>query len=402
VTCNPGKTERLYYTDCYLREFDAHVLSTHRGPEGIRVYLDQSAFYPASGGQPSDRGTLGNANVMEVIDEEDAIAHVVDKPPENAMVRGVINWTRRFDHMQQHTGQHVLSAAFEETAQLKTVSFHLGEAVSSIDLDSDRAGAHQIEHAEFRANEVVFENRPVQILFRDAHEASGMSLRKPTERQGEVRLVRIEDFDLSACGGTHLSRTGAIGLILVRKVERMKGRTRLEFVCGSRALISARSDFRVLTQTGLLLSSAHEHIPALVRKQSEEMRSASKSIEKLTRRVAEYRAQQLWQSAPETNGRRMVRAIFNADESGEAKMIAQAAGALQGCVALIGVKGQPSLLYFAQSADGDGDMGALLRRTVEAIGGKGGGSRNFAQGGLDENQLETALAYAERLLLSPE
>jgi alanyl-tRNA synthetase len=393
------KTERLYYTDCYLREFDARVIATRPVGQRLGVYLDRSPFYPASGGQPADRGTLGDAQVIDVIDEGEAVAHVVDTAPKTEIVRGSIDWARRFDHMQQHTGQHVFSASFVETAQLSTVSFHLGDASSTIDLDSDRVSLAQIERAESRANEVVYENRRVDILLRDVTETQEIQLRKPTERKGQVRLVRIEDFDLSACGGTHVSRTGSIGQIAVRKVERMKNQMRVEFVCGRRALASARKDFRILTETGLLLSSAGEQIPELVRKQSEELRIAAKTVDKLTRRVAQYRARELWACAPLRKGRRVIRSVFNSDESVEAKMIAQAAGALETCIALIGVRGDPSLIYFAQSADGDADLGAILKQTLATFGGRGAGSRNFAQGGgLNQDQLENAMTYTEDLL----
>ncbi|HTV55229.1 MAG TPA: alanyl-tRNA editing protein, partial [Terriglobia bacterium] len=344
------KTERLYYTDCYLREFDARVMTTQPVGERFAVYLDRSAFYPASGGQPSDRGILGDAQVLDVVDEGETIAHIVDSAPKDETVRGSVDWRRRFDHMQQHTGQHVLSAGFEETSQLKTLSFHLGDDYSTVDLDSDRVSLAQIEEAESRANDVVYENRPVKILFRDASETQGMRLRKPTEREGEVRLIRIEDFDLSACGGTHVSRTGSVGQIAVRKVERLRDQTRIEFVCGGRALRSARSDFRILAETGLLLSTAREHIPDLVRKQSEELRTAVKATDKLTRRVASYRARELWSCASVRQGRKLIRCVFNSDESVEAKMIAQAAAMLQACAAFIGVRSEPTLMYFAQSA----------------------------------------------------
>jgi alanyl-tRNA synthetase len=240
------KTERLYYTDCYLREFEARVLRSEAAPNGFKVYLDRTAFYPTSGGQPTDSGTIAGIQVLEAVDEGDEIAHILRQAPEAEGVSGKIDWTRRFDHMQQHTGQHILSAAFGRIGGYKTVSFHLGEESSSIDLDSDRLGVRQLEEAEDAANQVVFENRAVRISFQPAGEASRLELRKPTSREGEVRLVEVEGFDLSACGGTHVSRTGAVGLILVRKVERMKGLTRVEFMCGGRAHRQARRDFRVL------------------------------------------------------------------------------------------------------------------------------------------------------------
>ena len=235
-----AKTERLYYTDCYLQEFEAQVVRIEPDSKGTRVYLDRTAFYPESGGQPSDHGTLSEIELIEAVDEGDEIAHVVKRQLRGGKITGRIDWARRFDHMQQHTGQHILSAAFEKTGAYKTVSFHLGAEVSTIDLDSDRLGRRQVEEAEDLANQVVFENRPVRVFFQAADEANQLGLRKPTFREGDVRLVEVQGFDLSACGGTHVSQTGALGLTLIRKFERAKGLTRVEFVCGGRALRMAR------------------------------------------------------------------------------------------------------------------------------------------------------------------
>jgi alanyl-tRNA synthetase len=301
--------------------------------------------------------------------------------------------------MQQHTGQHILSAAFERIGDYKTVSFHLGEDSSSIDLDSDRLGVRQLEEAEEAANQVVFENRAVRVSFQPAGEASRLELRKPTSREGEVRLVEVEGFDLSACGGTHVSRTGAVGLILVRKVERMKGLTRVEFMCGGRAHRQARRDFRVLSEAARLFSAALDTVPELIAKQSQELREGIRGREKLLERLAEYQARELWQAAPVIDGRRVVRQVFLAEESAQAKMLAHALAKLPLAVALLGVKGKPAALFFAQTSGGPSEMGSTLKQTVTKFGGKGGGARDFAQGGgLEESRLEEALAYAEALV----
>lgn len=393
------KTERLYYTDCYLREFEARILKTESGPKGYRVYLDRTAFYPESGGQPMDFGTLGGIPVVSLAEEEDAVVHELERQPEGGQVHGKINWPRRFDHMQQHTGQHVFSAAFEKTGEYKTVSFHLGADVSSIDLDSDRLGRRQIDEAEDLANQIVFENRPVNIFLRPVAEAKRMDLRKPTTREGEVRLVEIADFDLSACGGTHVSRTGAIGLIAVRKVERAKGLTRVEFVCGGRALAASRRDFQVLSEASKLLSASSSHLPGLIAKQVDELRAANRARERSVERVAKSHARELWHAAPENNGRRIVRHIFGEEEHEEGKKVAHEIAAHPAAIALIGVKGKSAFLYFSQSPGGAADMGAILKQTAAKFGGKGGGTRDFAQGGgMDESRLEEALAYAQSLL----
>src|SRR5712692_1798932 len=281
------KTDRLYYTDCYLREFEARVLKVDREAERFRVYLDRSAFYPESGGQLADRGTLAGMPLLELADEGEAIAHVLERQPQGEIIRGEIDWARRFDHMQQHTGQHLLSAAFEKTGNYATASFHMGEEASTIELNSDRLGRRQIEEAEDLANQVVFEDRAVRIFFRPAEEAGRLDLRKSTVRQGDVRLVEVEQFDLSACGGTHVSGTGALGMILVRKFERIKNQTRVEFVRGRRAMKTARQDFLLLDEASRLLSAWPLDLPARVRRLAEEQRAAIRDQEKLLERLSQ-------------------------------------------------------------------------------------------------------------------
>ena len=395
-----GKTERLYYMDSFLRDFEATIVDTSPDDRGVRVYLDRTAFYPESGGQPTDRGLLGGARVLGVIDEGDRIAHVVENGLKGEAVTGTIDWPRRFDHMQQHTGQHVLSAAFERTGGYKTVSFHLGTEVSSIDLDSERPGPRQIEAAESLANEVIFDDRPVKILFRDATEASNMGLRKATEREGEVRLIQVADFDLSACGGTHVRSTGQIGLIAIRRLERIKGHLRVEFICGGRALAASRRDFRTLEEMARLFSAPFLNLPALAARQAEELRNALRTNEKLAQRLAEIEAEEWWAQAELKSGKKVLQEVFEATDSAKAKALAHAVAQLESAVALIGVKGKPAALIFSQSADGRADLGALMRRTLAPYGGKGGGPRNFAQGGgIDESRVAEALALAHSLLL---
>src|SRR5262249_44364733 len=220
------------------------------------VFLDRTAFYPTSGGQPFNTGTLGGLRVVDVVDEDGGrIAHVLERGglSEGQTVTGVIDWPRRFDHMQQHTGQHVLSAAFSRLFDARTVSFHLGDEVSTIDLAKEMK-PDQIEAAEVEANRVVWEDRPVAIRFASKDEAAAMPLRKESLRDGTLRLIDVEDFDLSACGGTHVARTGAIGVIAVAGSERFKGGQRLAFLCGGRALRRFGAMRDVLTASVRLLS----------------------------------------------------------------------------------------------------------------------------------------------------
>ncbi len=391
-------TERLYYSDSYMKEFSARVVRTVLDTRGSRVYLDRSAFYPESGGQPSDRGVLAGIQVLDVIDEGEEVAHILAESPTDEIVRGGIDWARRFDHMQQHTGQHILSAAFERTGSYKTVSFHLGTESSTIDLDSERVGVRQMEAAEDLANSVVFENRPVQILFRSAAEAQQLELRKPTYREGDIRLVEVADFDLSACGGTHVSASGGVGIICIRKVDRAKGLTRVEFVCGGRALRRARQDYAILSEAGRLLSSGLETVPELISKQAQELRDAGKAVQKLIGELAELEAAQLWQDATEKSGVRIVQHVFESSQGNRAKLTAHAVAKHTGAIALIGVKGTPTL-FFSQTPGGKANLADIMKQTLAKFGGKGGGAKDFAQGGgLPEDQLPAALSFAAGLL----
>ncbi len=342
---------------------------------------------------------LAGIPVLDLIDEGDEVAHILASSPPGDAIEGSIDWDRRFDHMQQHTGQHVLSAAFERTGDYHTLSFHLGTESATIDLDSDRVGTKQIGEAEDLANRVVFENRPVQISFRSAAEAQQLDLRKPTFREGDIRLVEVEGFDLSACGGTHVNRTGSVGIISIRKVERAKGLTRVEFVCGARALRRARQDFAILSEAARLFSTGFENVPELITKQAQDLRDMGKSVQRLVEDLAELDAAQLWQQAPERGGVRVIRCLFEAAEGKKAKFVAHAVGKKTSAVALIGVRGTPTSLFFSQTPGGKANLSDVIRQTLAKFGGKGGGSRDFAQGGgLPEDQLEAALSFAESLL----
>jgi len=237
------------------------------------------------------------------------------------------------------------------------------------------------------------------MFFRPAAEVSQLDLRKPTLREGDVRLVEVEDFDLSACGGTHVNRTGAVGLLLVRKFDRMKGLTRVEFLCGGRALQAARRDFQLLAESARRFSGAPADLPMLIAKHESELRLVIRNREKLSERLAEYCARELVGAAPERSGRKIVWHIFASDDLEDPKLVAHAVAHQASVVALVGVRGSPAKLYFAQSTGGPSDLGALLKQVVGRVGGKGGGTRDFAQGGgLDESRLEEALEEAERRL----
>jgi alanyl-tRNA synthetase len=373
-------TDRLYYTDAYLRTFDAHVVE--RAGDGRRVYLDRTAFYPTSGGQPHDTGELGGARVVDVIDEGECIAHVTDAPVTADAVTGTVDDGRRYNHMQQHTGQHVLSAVFADAFGHATVSVHFGDAYNTLDLDVASVDADTVRAAERRANEVVCANLPVTVTFEDAATAAG--LRKPTERPGELRVVSIEGIDRSACGGTHVRRTGEIGPILLRRLDRVRGAARIEFICGLRAVARARADYEALTAVAASASAALDDAPARVAAIAEQLREADKARKRLADELAGYRARALHDAAaPGSNGVRWIEQTVIAGEYEAARGIAHVLTTLPRTIYL-SVSDDPPRILLATSEDSGADAGALLKAQLSAVGGRGGGSARLAQGSAAE------------------
>ncbi len=370
-------TDRLYYTDAYLREFDAAVIDRAEG--GRRVYLDRTAFYPTSGGQPFDLGTLGGIRVVDVVDEEDRIAHLLANPLEAAgPVRGSVDWSRRFDHMQQHTGQHLLSAVLHELFGQATISVHFGRDASTLDLDSGALEHDGLVQAERRANEVVTENRPVEVAFEESGSAEG--LRKASARPGTLRIVSIRDLDRSACGGTHVRATGEIGPILITRSERVKKNLRLEFLCGMRAVRRTRADLDLLARLAGRHSAAAEELPALLDAQRDELKAAVGARRDLEEQLAARIARELYAAAaPAESG---VRTIVSREEAGPVERLrplAQAVSAMSR-VLFVGWTANPPALVVATSGDSGLDAGRLLKAAVAAVGGRGGGNPRLAQG----------------------
>ena len=375
-------SDRLYYTDAYLIEFDAVVRDVVQDGSRWKVVLDRTAFYPTSGGQPFDTGTLDQAAVLDVIDQEDGtVVHVVDRELEkNSRIRGHINWDRRFDHMQQHTGQHLLSAAFEREAGARTVSFHLGTAAATIDLDKELS-ADVITRVEDAANRVLCEDREVCVKFATAAEAAKLPLRKDPARTGELRIVEINDYDMSACGGTHVARTGAIGLIAISSYERFKGGQRVEFVCGARALRAFRGFKAAVNGAVRLLSVLPEELPSAIEKLQTAGRAQQKAQEGLQERLAVHEAARLAAGAESIGGAKLVAAVVPGWDAAGLKKLASAIASAPATIAVLLSGDSPALAVVARSTDLTLDTGLVLKKLIERFGGKGGGKGAMAQGG---------------------
>jgi alanyl-tRNA synthetase len=402
-------TDRLYYHDSFLYDFDAEILDVSETRPA--VILDKTAFYPTSGGQVHDTGWISSADsklrVTEVADTEDGrVVHyleaVKDLKP-GTHVRGEIDAIRRRDHMQQHSGQHVLSAAFIRLFNMPTVSFHMADDYCSIDLEALALTKQQIESAERLANEIILENRPVDIRFVTRQEAEKLGLRKlpPTDRD-ELRLIDVRDFDVTACGGTHVRQTGQIGCILLRKSEKARQGYRVEFVAGQRAVATARRDFTTLTETASLFSAHIYDVPQQARKSLDEIKVLRKQREQFLEELAAAQAEAILAETPEVNGRKLVVRTFSDREMNFLKLLAQKLTRLApNAVALFGTTSPQPSLVFAQSPGQPFDLGARMKDTLGKFGGRGGGSKDMAQGGLPTAaEIDAALAHAKALLTS--
>ena len=389
-------TDRLYYHDSFLLEFDAQIIGlvpSTASESRPALILDRTAFYPTSGGQVFDTGRLIGTDgkkvpVVEVAERDDGtILHFLESTApalgSGTHVHGEIDAPRRRDHIQQHSGQHVLSAAFIEQFGMPTVSFHMGEESCSIDLEAKSLSAEQVEAAERLSNEVIRDGRPVTVRFVTQDEARVLGLRKiPPLERGELRLIEVQNFDLTACGGTHVRNTSQIGCILLRKTEKVKQGVRLEFVCGERALATSRRDYKTLTEAAAIYSSHIWDLPQQARKALDEAKSDRKAREQVLAELAALMAQQLINETPTTGQQKRVARVFSDRDLTFLKLLAQKLTRLApDVIALLGSTADPPALVFAQSMGLPSDMGTLMKEALATLGGRGGGSKDMAQGG---------------------
>ena len=388
-------TQRLYYTDSLRTTFDATVVAVETAQGSSHVILDQTAFYPTSGGQPFDTGTIGGAAVTDVIDRDDAtIAHVTSGALKvGEVVTGEIDWHRRFDHMQQHTGQHVLSAAFDRLFGVRTDSFHMGQLSATIDLAREVTPA-EIAKAEDDANRVVWEDRPVTVRFASADEAGAMGMRKESTRSGTLRLIDVQDYDLSACGGTHVGRTGAIGVIAIGGWEKLRGGSRVEFLCGNRALQRFRSWRDSLSAMQKHLSVPPVEMAASIERLHDEGKTTQRTLRGFQEKLAVHEATALL-----ARGNTIVDTIDGWDAQGIKAIASAAAAANPDVVVVLFTSSTPAQVVIARGPNAKVDAGAMLKQLAGKFGGKGGGKADLAQGG-GLNASGAELISAARTLLT--
>lgn len=388
-------TERLYYVDAYRCTFTARVVTV--GPAG--VVLDRTAFYPTSGGQPHDTGTLAGLPVVNVVDADAEVIHVLgDRPAAGTLadgteVEGVVDWSRRFDHMQQHTAQHVLSAVFLQVLGAGTASVHLGDS-STLDLEIAACDPADVRRVEEVANQIVFENRPVTIRFVDAAASEALGLRRPPRRTGPLRIVEIAECDRSACGGTHVRSTAEIGLVLVRRCERTRGRVRVEFLAGWRAVRDYQRKHALVSEWSERLTVGDRDLGAALERLSREAKEDAHALEIARKRLLCYEAVELLAAVP-PSPLKILRLEFPQREPEDVRVLLREMTSRDRCVVLAGIT-ETGRLYFARSPGEGPEMAALLTRACRAIGGRGGGTAEFAQGTVAPGApVARALALAE-------
>lgn len=391
-------TERLYYNDSYATQFTARMIERLTLNDRPAVILDRTYFYPTSGGQPFDTGKINGVSVIDVQvrDEDGAVIHVLDAPLVDETVNGVVDWSRRFDHMQHHTGQHILTQAFVQVADAKTVGFHLSPDSVTIDVDKSGLSDSVVYEAEILANRIVQENRSVTARLREANDVEDVRIRRlPKHLLTEgLRVIDIDGFDVTACGGTHVARTGEIGLIKVLKLEKRGDKTRIEFRCGGRALSDYQGKHRVITQLANDMNSRYEEVPDNVAKLRVELKAAQTALKETRELLIDYEVVKLLAEAPQHNGHKLIQVVYEGRDAAELKLLASRLTAQPGVVALLGSAGEKAQLVFARSSDLAYDMNALLKQAVATFGGRGGGQAALAQGGgvpADAATLQSAL-----------
>jgi alanyl-tRNA synthetase len=401
-------TRRIYYDDAYARDFTARVLSCEAVPPNLQagitgkawaVVLDRTALYPTSGGQPHDFGKLGDAAVLDVLDDGDDVVHIVDREVPEGPLTGCVDWPRRLDHMQQHTGQHLLSALFQERFGLPTVSFHLGAEICSIDLRGPEPEERTLEGIERAANKIIFEDRAIHVHYATPEQLAERGVRKQVQREGMLRVIEIAGADYQPCGGTHVRSTGQIGLVLVRRHSKVRQDWRVEFVCGGRAESVARADFGHLRRAARALECAPDEVPAaaerLVAERDAHFASLRAALERLANTEVTNTLDTLGHAVERVH---VIERVFDGLPPEYLGIFAAALVKRAKVVALLATA-ESGDLVFAQHPDAGRDMAAVIKQLFAQIGGKGGGSKDFARGKLkDTGAAQRALKLAHELL----
>lgn len=375
------KTERLYFDNPYMKEFKANIIEILPYKDKQAVILDRTAFYPEGGGQPADTGHLNNIPVLDAIEENGEILHIVESAPDSKEVTGLINWERRFDHMQQHTGQHILSACFDKLMNGGTDSFHLGKDIVSIEIGIDSFTETDASRVEKLANDIIYSNIPVSARIVNDDELQSIPLRKKPKVTENIRIVEVQEFDYSPCGGTHVNRTGEIGMIKIKSWERLKGCYRIEFICGYRALKDYNLQNSITQSLGGKLSVRDFDIVEAFNRMHSDYKSVQKQLQAAQQELMKYEADELLGESRQVGKVKVVSVVLEGRSINDAKVLSQYITRNPGYASLMVCKNDTAQVIFARSEDVELDMNSLLKSIFPIIDGKGGGNSKTAQGG---------------------
>ncbi|MBS4192588.1 alanyl-tRNA editing protein [Bacillus sp. FJAT-49705] len=377
---------KLFYKDSYIKSFTADLLKQEKDDQGRwYVVLDKTAFYPTGGGQPYDNGTLNDVKVIDVEEIDGEIRHYVETNLSDStdVIAGEIDWDRRFDHMQQHAGQHILTAAFVELFGMETISFHLGKEFLTIDLNCEELTEEQAWEAEKLANQIILENRPIETKWVTEDEISSYRLRKQLAVSENIRLVIIPSFDYNGCGGTHPKSTAEVGSIKILDWERQKKKIRIQFVCGGRVLTQLHQKQRVTKSLTEVLNAPELELAAVAKRLIDQGKNLEKSLEELHGALLEYEAKELLGEARQSDGWKMISEVFQNRSIQELQKLGRTITAHSDEVLVILVNEINEKLQFvcAKGANPPISMKKLSGELLPLINGKGGGNDLFVQGG---------------------
>lgn len=370
------ETKRLYQDNPYQVEFKARIVEKAMRGQKPAVILDQTCFYPESGGQPQDKGWINDVKVVKVFEEGDRIIHVLENGIQAESIEGKINWETRFDHMQQHSGQHILSQCFHELLEAETLAFHLGEEFSTLEMGLRKVSDEDLERVESRANEIIYQDREVKIHSLPEDKVGSLPLRRPPKKKGLIRVVEVSDFDYSACGGTHVRRTGEVGLIKILRWERIRENLRFEFICGRRAFQDYLMKNRILRELSNRLTVHEREVPSSVDRLFADLKSQKGVIKKMREKMAQYEAQEIIESAKG----KILKKIFTEKTHEEMRFLALNIIRRGDFVVLFGLKGEErGHLTLACSEKLSMDMRELVPLVSPLINGKGGGRSSLVE-----------------------
>lgn len=386
-------TQKLYYFDSYLTEFQANIIEILPYQDKYAIIMDKTYFYPESGGQPSDIGTINSVSISYVIEQENKILHIADNKLELGPVSCKIDWDKRFYSMQQHSGQHILSACFYKLYQGETSSFHIGKDTVTIEIDIESFNADMAELVEEMANSMIYNNHIISTDIVDKEKLTLLPLRKQPKVTSNIRIVDIEGCDCSPCGGTHVKATGEIGIIKIKRWEKLKNSHKFEFICGIRALKDYRYKNTLVNKLGAYLSASEQDVEKAFLKFTEDYKGLQKQVSQFRNELVTYDAHSLMEQSIDIGGLKVISKILENRDFNEIKLIAQIIVSNPSKIALLATSNEGSQLIFTRSDDAEINMNNLLKSILPIINGKGGGSSKAAQGG-GSGDIQAALASA--------